>query len=81
MVRGVLAVAAVLVMLSAAGAQERGRHGGLLSGMLPAQGAIGNNGETRQIPPPFDGRADILVPSQRPCVGPDRQGRRVRVPC
>jgi hypothetical protein len=76
-VRGVLAVAAVLVMLSAAGAQERGRHGG----MLPAQGAIGNNGETRQIPPPFDGRADILDQSQRHCFGQDRQGRRVRVPC
>jgi hypothetical protein len=78
-----LAVVALLAMLGVAGAQERGRHGGLFnssgSGMLPAQGGGGSNGG--QIPPPLDGRAGILDQSQRHCFGQDRQGRRVRVPC
>jgi hypothetical protein len=78
-VRGVLATAAVLATLSAAGAQERGRHGGLLSGMLPAQGRAGN-GEI-EVPPPFEGRTGVFDQSQRHCFGQDRQGRRVRVPC
>jgi hypothetical protein len=75
-----LAAAALFAMIGAAGAQERGRHGGLSSGMLPAEGRAGN-GDARQIPQPFDGRAGILDQSERHCFGQDRQGRRVRVPC
>lgn len=80
MVRSVLAAVAVLAMLGTAGAQERGRHGGRLSGMLPAQGGVGNGG-SRQDPPPFEGRASVLDQAERHCFGQDRQGRRVRVPC
>ena len=80
MVRGVLAVAALLAVLGAAGAQERGRHGGLLSGMLPAEGRAGN-GEMRQDQPASEGRPGIFDQSQRHCFGQDHQGRRVRVPC
>lgn len=80
MVRGVLVAAAVLATLGVAGAQERGRHSGVLGGMLPAEGGAGNGG-MRQTPPPFDGRSGVLEQSQRHCFGQDRQGRRVRVPC
>ena len=80
MVRGVLAAVAVLAMLGTAGAQERGRHGGLLSGMLSPQRGAGN-GEIRQDQPPLEGRAGAFDQGQRHCFGQDRQGRRVRVPC
>ena len=80
MVRGVLAAVAVLAMLGTADAQERGRHGGLLSGMLSPQGGAGN-GEMRQVQPPLEGRPGIFDQSQRHCFGQDRQGRRVHVPC
>lgn len=80
MVRCVLAVAALLAVLGAAGAQERGRHGGLASGVLPGQGGAGN-GEMRQDQPRGEGRAGVFDQSQRHCFGQDRQGRRVRVPC
>jgi hypothetical protein len=73
-------MAALLAMLVAAAAQERGRHGGLLSGMLPAQGGAGN-GDARQVPPPLESRTGVFDQSQRHCFGQDRQGRRVRVPC
>jgi hypothetical protein len=78
-VRVVLAAAALLVMFGIAQAQERARHGGLLSGMLPEGRAV--NGDIQPAPPPFDGRAGVFDQSQRHCFGQDRQGRRVRVPC
>ncbi len=75
MVRCVLVVVALLATLGVVGAQERGRHGGV----LPAEGGAGNGG-MRQTPP-FDGRTGVFEQSQRHCFSQDRQGRRVRVPC